>query len=167
MIKRSLIVKTVVEDTTNRNSKSNTEKSKSTVETNEAIETGESKVDGTHEINDVQKQNTLSMLKEMLKVAPSSSRTNSKSTEIAFSKNEGLECAICIAPFEVGEQVCWSRNPDCDHAFHPACIVPWLSEHIDCPCCRKHYLLLKPEEAKVLRNKVQQHPRDIENQNER
>lgn len=34
-------------------------------------------------------------------------------------------CAICLSRYEVGEQVAWSPNGRCSHAFHTDCIVQW------------------------------------------
>ena len=37
---------------------------------------------------------------------------------------EGLECAVCLAPFEVGETL---RTLPCRHEFHKACVDAWLT----------------------------------------
>mmetsp|Transcript_17533 Transcript_17533/g.25108 ORF Transcript_17533/g.25108 Transcript_17533/m.25108 type:complete len:281 (+) Transcript_17533:66-908(+) len=49
-------------------------------------------------------------------------------------------CSICLDDYVIGEEVCWSQNPDCYHAFHKDCIIAWLMEHKDCPVCRREYL---------------------------
>lgn len=36
----------------------------------------------------------------------------------------------------VGEDICWSKNETCPHAFHVQCITLWLMNHDDCPMCR-------------------------------
>lgn len=50
-------------------------------------------------------------------------------------------CAICLCPYEVHDEVTWSPEVACLHAFHKDCIVSWLakkSQHL-CPCCRQSF----------------------------
>lgn len=54
-------------------------------------------------------------------------------------------CAICLCPYENGDQICWSNNQSCPHHFHAACGIAWLAKHEDCPICRNEYLV-EPEE---------------------
>ena len=55
--------------------------------------------------------------------------------------NEFNVCSICLEHFAVGEEVSWSRNIDCNHVFHRACIQQWLMKaHDDCPVCRNDYV---------------------------
>jgi hypothetical protein len=43
-------------------------------------------------------------------------------------------CSICICNFEKGEEL--RVLPDCGHAFHTDCIMPWLTEKKNtCPLC--------------------------------
>lgn len=49
-------------------------------------------------------------------------------------------CDICLREYNVGEEVSWSPNEECTHAFHKACITDWLMTHSSCPCCRRNYL---------------------------
>ena len=49
-------------------------------------------------------------------------------------------CAICWMEYQEGEDICWSQNAECGHAFHRDCIQEWLIRHNDCPCCRSNYL---------------------------
>ena len=42
-------------------------------------------------------------------------------------------CAVCMAEWAVGDEV--SAMP-CGHAFHAACLLPWLRQVSSCPLCR-------------------------------
>jgi Ring finger domain len=54
--------------------------------------------------------------------------------------HDDVECAICMGPMRPNEWAAWSANEDCTHAFHRACIRPWLLKRTDCPCCRSELL---------------------------
>ncbi|XP_031498298.1 RING-H2 finger protein ATL2-like [Nymphaea colorata] len=47
---------------------------------------------------------------------------------------EGLECAVCLSPFEDEEK--GRELPPCRHCFHVQCIDSWLHLHSNCPVCR-------------------------------
>ena len=49
-------------------------------------------------------------------------------------------CDICLMDYEVGDEVCWSPNEECIHAFHKDCILDWLMRNKNCPECRREYL---------------------------
>jgi hypothetical protein len=49
-------------------------------------------------------------------------------------------CAICLVEYQDGDEVSWSHNISCDHAFHRDCIIEWLLTSNECPCCRRNYL---------------------------
>lgn len=49
-------------------------------------------------------------------------------------------CPICLDAYEDGEDVCWSKNDECVHAFHLSCMMEWLMDNDDCPMCRANYL---------------------------
>lgn len=51
-------------------------------------------------------------------------------------------CAICLIPYKVGDEICWTRNPACIHVFHHVCIGQWLQTHHDCPVCRASYIFV-------------------------
>jgi len=50
-------------------------------------------------------------------------------------------CPICCEDYVKGDDVAWSKNEDCCHAYHTDCIVPWLMDHDDCPMCRCVYVV--------------------------
>jgi len=50
-------------------------------------------------------------------------------------------CGICLLDYAIGEEVAWSPNEDCVHAYHKKCIIGWLRKKDDCPLCRHEYLL--------------------------
>jgi len=60
------------------------------------------------------------------------------------SSAEEFVCAICLGPYEVGDEVSWSMNTCCNHVYHHKCISEWLVHHDECPCCRLEYLHLSP-----------------------
>ncbi|KAK1309960.1 hypothetical protein QJS10_CPA08g00306 [Acorus calamus] len=43
-------------------------------------------------------------------------------------------CAVCLDGFGAEQDV--TRLP-CSHRYHSDCLMPWLTKHSDCPCCRK------------------------------
>lgn len=51
-----------------------------------------------------------------------------------------IDCPICLASLQNGEEVAQSMNPDCSHLFHADCIITWLVQHPDCPQCRRDFL---------------------------
>ena len=58
-------------------------------------------------------------------------------------------CAICLCAYEVGDEITWSPESSCQHAFHKDCIVAWLakkSSHL-CPCCRQEFCQLEAEDS--------------------
>lgn len=59
-------------------------------------------------------------------------------------ENGNQTCPICLGDYEHGDQICWSRNPDCAHHFHAACGMAWLAKHSECPICRAEYLVVSP-----------------------
>jgi len=82
-------------------------------------------------------------------------RTNEEDPEASttsFNNNGSLKlttgalvpncCAICLGDYEVGDQVVWSSNQACPHAFHQDCILDWLIKmqpETPCPCCRHEF----------------------------
>ena len=52
-------------------------------------------------------------------------------------------CAVCLSPYEEGDDVVWSMNECCIHAFHEDCVTEWLTklqEGNSCPCCRSVFV---------------------------
>jgi hypothetical protein len=66
--------------------------------------------------------------------------------------SEGETCAICLVDYQDGDEVCWSRNSSCGHAFHRDCIIEWLltGTHDYCPICRRSYLSFSSEDGSGL-----------------
>lgn len=49
-------------------------------------------------------------------------------------------CAICLETYKENDDICWSHNKNCAHAFHFHCMLGWLMDNDDCPLCREDYL---------------------------
>ena len=46
-------------------------------------------------------------------------------------------CGICMEEMKEGEKIRWLPCQETiNHAFHVACIDPWLKSHSSCPTCR-------------------------------
>ena len=64
-------------------------------------------------------------------------------------------CAICLGDYDVGDEVVWSSNQECPHAFHKDCVLDWLIKmqpETPCPCCRQEFTDLETirKEAKIV-----------------
>jgi hypothetical protein len=77
--------------------------------------------------------------KEFKVAAPSSSNVSTNSVQL---------CAICLEDYQVGEDIGWSRNPLCYHAFHKDRILESLKTHESCPICRNSYCITYEEEGR-------------------
>ena len=90
---------------------------------------------------------------KLLSVGPGSSQCLEGRGEEQESKNASLTecdsidnndddndlqtCLICLESFKEGEAVSWSKtSTTCNHVYHEDCIIPWLINYDDCPCCR-------------------------------
>ena len=60
---------------------------------------------------------------------------------------DGAVCDICLANFQVGSYVAWSKNANCRHAFHVDCVLDWLLQQPTCPTCRQDYIILHQEHS--------------------
>ena len=67
-----------------------------------------------------------------------SSMEKNRSDSTLFSPKS---CTICYERYKVGDDIAWSKNQNCLHAFHLECISDWLMEHEDCPICREKFLV--------------------------
>lgn len=80
-----------------------------------------------------------------------SARSLLKAMDISNSNKSSLyspqTCPICLENYKVGDEIAWSRNDDCYHAFHLECILGWLMKHDECPLCRGDYLCIECGEA--------------------
>lgn len=75
---------------------------------------------------------------------PNCTTTEKSNVEIGTKTsddNGSVECRICLTDFQVGDAICWSNNPKCNHPFHFTCLEPWLLAHDECPMCRAKYLM--------------------------
>jgi hypothetical protein len=54
-------------------------------------------------------------------------------------------CGICLEDYTHGDCVIRNSSKECEHMFHRACIVDWLSSenanHGHCPMCRQTYTM--------------------------
>ena len=60
------------------------------------------------------------------------------------SESESKEqdfCSICFEMYKQGDEIAWSKNKACHHAYHAKCILLWLMNHDDCPTCRANFIL--------------------------
>jgi Ring finger domain len=83
----------------------------------------------------------------------STDASNQPGDEDSQNDSHDVECAICMGPMKAGEWAAWSANEECTHAFHRACIGPWLLKRTDCPCCRNE--LLPIDKIRTLDEKFQ------------
>jgi len=65
----------------------------------------------------------------------------------AQDENNGMEnvCPICLDSWDEGDTIIESKH--CSHAFHKSCILLWLEQNDQCPCCRAQ--MISEEEIRV------------------
>jgi len=80
---------------------------------------------------------------------------NVNEASLAMDTDNGVDdedneatCAICFTPFEDGQVICGSNNPDCPHMYCTECISLWLLQNEECPTCRRRYLTWPVNETK-------------------
>ncbi|KAI3515050.1 hypothetical protein L1887_13799 [Cichorium endivia] len=61
--------------------------------------------------------------------------TYDSAKEYTGGKLSVVECAICLAEYEDGDEI--RVLPQCGHGFHVGCIDTWLGSHSSCPSCRE------------------------------
>ena len=49
-------------------------------------------------------------------------------------------CCICFSDYQSGQEIVWSSNRSCRHAFHKSCVMPWLIKTLCCPVCRQSFV---------------------------
>ncbi len=62
-------------------------------------------------------------------------------TSAVVSLYSPKSCPICLEEYKVDDDIVWSKNDQCPHAFHLDCILDWLMDHDQCPLCRGEYLI--------------------------
>jgi hypothetical protein len=81
--------------------------------------------------NDIYKQESLRSIFDLKNLRVTSS----------FSLHSPKTCPICIETYKSGDDIVWSKNEGCFHAYHLECIEDWLMDKDDCPMCRRNYLV--------------------------
>lgn len=78
-----------------------------------------------------------------------------------FYATPGDTCAICIDTIEEDDDI---RGLTCGHAFHAACVDPWLtSRRACCPLCKADYYTPKPPvPGQTIDNDTPQAPRSAQ-----
>jgi hypothetical protein len=87
----------------------------------------------------IERRHKANWLHKKFRVAPPSSNVSTNSVQL---------CAICLEDYQVGEDIGWSRNPLCYHAFHKDCILKSLKADESCPICRNLYYIADEEEGR-------------------
>lgn len=72
------------------------------------------------------------------------------------SPRSGVHCAICRNGYQVNEELCWSRDPLCNHVFHRQCLDRWILEaddHNHCPlcCCEEDDITIASDHGQQLK----------------
>jgi len=93
------------------------------------------------ELADEEQNGKQKMLQKKCSILVRSSSQINSNASVPESECSPTMCSICYQEYEVGEDICWSKNETCPHAFHVQCITLWLMNHDDCPMCRGTYLV--------------------------
>lgn len=65
---------------------------------------------------------------------------NIKSDSSILSIYSPKTCPICMESYHTDDEIAWSSNEECAHAFHLACIMKWLMNNSNCPMCRSKFV---------------------------
>jgi Ring finger domain len=142
-IDSALVVKHVIPGPTSATSEEKDSKREDSAESDENVGGYTNKSgSSTTTAGDESSSQTIRRLKSnlVLSTIDDTSETASSNTRESAWGEEPWICAICLAPYVVGDEICWSRNPECTHVFHHECIEHWLYKHDDCPVCRAVYI---------------------------
>jgi hypothetical protein len=114
-----------------------------------------------HQLSNLNRPSALGLLSSNANAPPSTSVSTSPPL---MMRQVLTTCAICLDLYKVKDEVCWSPNPSCSHAFHKDCIFDWfllankrnrnnneddLSRSLEdsirgapmtCPCCRHNFI---------------------------
>ena len=77
------------------------------------------------------------MVDPLVRFRSSQKNINASTSSLFYSPKE---CPICLDTYSIGDDIAWSKNEKCHHAFHLDCIMSWLMENDECPMCRRDYL---------------------------
>ncbi|GFH50062.1 hypothetical protein CTEN210_06538 [Chaetoceros tenuissimus] len=71
--------------------------------------------------------------------------------------NSKICCSICLEKYTVGDEISYSKNPKCDHAFHTECISLWCIKNSLCPLCRNDFVYENGDEENPTTNNESNH----------
>ena len=66
--------------------------------------------------------------------------SNTKLFEKNKEEYDSKVCSICLEKYKKGDEIYYSKNPKCDHAFHTECISLWCMKNSLCPLCRNDFV---------------------------
>ena len=75
-----------------------------------------------------------------------SDESNTKLPEKNKEEYDSKVCSICLEKYKKGDEICYSKNPKCDHAFHTECISIWCIKNSLCPLCRNDFVYENADE---------------------
>ena len=86
----------------------------------------------------VENQKLKSIRNDLQIPKPISSMTSSTLNTTLYSPKI---CPICLDTYKAGDDIVWSKNEKCYHAYHLGCIENWLMDHNECPICANNYFV--------------------------
>lgn len=84
------------------------------------------------------------MVDPLVNFRSSQKNINASTSSLFYSAKE---CPICLDTYKIGDDIAWSKNEECHHAFHLDCVMSWLMENDNCPLCRADYLMKNGAES--------------------